>query len=252
MKKLLLLFSVTTLALPLTSSSQPPPDAPGGFDRPPMEEGFRPASPVQRWMKQLQETNPAEFERLRELRMSNPEAFRKEARVAVETQIMTRLAEERPAIHEILSNLSEDDRKWLMERLARQALGPGGPEGNHREGMEGRGREGHGNEPKREAMQRNRELVRQYHEARTEEEKNLIKQELRDQLSNLYDQRIAERSEQLKEAEQKLDSIRKALAQGQEGKEAFIEEKLEIWLNSPPPGPGRQENRPPPPGDEPL
>ena len=41
------------------------------------------SSPVQRWMRDLQQNDPERFERLQQLRMENPEAFRTEDRKSV-------------------------------------------------------------------------------------------------------------------------------------------------------------------------
>jgi hypothetical protein len=244
MKKRHIFFLFVMPALTFTVFSQPPPPQDEmGIGRPPMEENeFRPASPVQRWMRKMRESNPEEFERLNNLRLRDPESFRAEARAALESEIMSRLAKQRPAISDAIAKLSNEDKKWLLERIARSEMPmEGGP-------MPFRERR----ENDRNDHQRNRELVRQYHQSRSAEEKEAIRQKLREELSQLYDQRINERGEQLQEAEQKLEAIRRALKQGEQGKGEFIDDKLDIWLNSTPRNTDIRNRRPPPPpGEEP-
>lgn len=227
-----------TFTSAMLASAQPPP--PG--DAPPFRErhengnpGFFPASPLQQWLNQLAESDPEEFQRLQKLRMNDPEAFRQTAREKMKDLGLKRLQAARPAVYEAIINLPEDDRQWLAERLLRPNMGPP-PD---RPGRDGEG-------PRREKDPGiDRTLILAYQQAATEEDKNAAREQIREKLSLLYDQQLAQRRDQLTKAEEKLETIRKAIALGEAGKEAFIEEKLSLWLNHAD-GMGK---RPKPPGE---
>jgi len=218
------IFLMITFAATMLASAQPPPpeDAPPFRER--NEDGrpsFRPASPLQQWMHQLAESDPEEFQRLQELRMKDPEAFRQATREKLSELGLKRLQAARPAVYEAFINLPEEDRQWLADRLLLPNMGPP----HDRPGRSGEG-------PHRDKNQGiDRALIRAYKQAATEEEKNTARDQIREKLSSLYDQELAQRREQLTSAEAKLETIRKAIDLGEEGKEAFIEEKLSLWLN---------------------
>jgi len=210
----------------------PPPerffDAPPGRGQPPHEG--RPHAPLHQWMNQLREQDHAEYERLQALRLRDPETFRTLAREQLQTRALDRLRRERPAIYEAFTNLPEDDRRWLAERLLRP--GPGSPDAPP-PGERG---------PRHDAPAIDRDTVRAYKRATSDAERAPLRAELARQLSEAYDRQLAERQRQLTEAEEKIAAIRAALAAGEEGKQAFIEQKLEAWLMN--------GDRPPPPRDE--
>jgi len=187
--------------------------------------GFQPAAPLHRIMQDLRNNNPEEFTRLQELRMSNPEAFRNESRKILREAFLEKMKAERPEVHDAIINLSEADQVWLFERI----MGPGftGPGGASPPGWE-KGRKGNEREI-------GRELIRAYHQTNSPEEKDAIRIKLHDLLSTQYDQRLNDRKAQITEAENKLDQIKKSLEQGTAEKDAFIEDKLSIWLNGKPP-----------------
>jgi hypothetical protein len=228
-----------TFAAAMPSFAQPPPDAPPPFHRLMENEAppGHPASPLQQWMKQLAESDPEEFQRLQTLRMQDPQEFRRIAREKIKEHGLRKLQTERPAIYDAIIHLPEEDRQWLADRLLRPNVGP--PPGR-------RGPEDDG--PRRDdGPGLDRSLIRAYKQAKTEDDKIAARDQIRENLSALYDQQLAQRREQLSEAEEKIASIRKALALGEAGKEAFIEEKLSVWLNH---ADNKKGKRPPPPPGE--
>lgn len=240
--RLLILTATLFATLPLHAQPpapddpQAPPPPPGQFpDTPPRQgqptrEG-RPHAPLHQWMNQLREQDPAEFERLQELRLRDPEAFRTHVREQLQARALERLRRERPAIHDAFMNLPEEDRRWLAERLMRPGPGPGGPDAPP-PGDDG---------PRRDAPAIDRDTVRAYKRATSDAERAPLRAELARQLGDAYDQQLAERQRQLAEAEEKIAAIRAALAAGEAGKQAFIEQKLDAWL--------KHNDRPPPPRD---
>lgn len=189
--------------------------------------GFQPASPLHRIMQEMRQNNPEEFNRLQALRMNDPAAFRKEARVIVQQAMLEKIKGERPAIHDALSRLSEEDRDWLFDRISGPLFGGSG---RLPPGME---------KVKRGDDDRdiNRGLIRKYRQSDSAEERDAIREQLRRQLSDQYDQRLEERKAQIDEAEQKLTQVKKSLEQGLADKESFIDDKLTIWLQNEPQAP---------------
>ncbi len=228
---------VITFTAPMAASAQPPPGEP-----PPLRERhengkppFRPASPLQQWMHQLAESDPEEFQRLQDLRMKDPEAFRQATREKLTEHGLKRLQTARPAVYDAIINLPEEDREWLADRLLNPNMGPP-PD---RPGRDGKG-------PRRDKESGiDHTLIRAYKKAETEEEKSAARDQIRATLSTLYDQQLAQRREQLTDAEKKLETIRKTIELGESGKDAFIEEKLSLWLNHA----DNKGKRPKPPGE---
>jgi len=232
-------FSICIILASTTATliAQPPPK---DFNRPgagaPERRQWRPdgpesASPVQRWLQELQASDPETHDKLQQLRMEDPEAFRMEARKALSQRVLSNIQRERPSVYSALQELTEEDREWIMSRIARM------PHMMHRQSDQSTSDE----RDSPDERDQNRRLIRQYHNATDTGEKAGIRETLRTNLSAQYDRRIQEREEQLREATVKLEKIRQALAQGHEGKEAFIEEKLSIWLNAD--GPPRREGK---------
>lgn len=240
LRNLLLLTAtlLTTTALhaqpPEPGDPLSPPPPPERFldeaprrDLPPREG--RAHAPLHQWMNQLREQDPAEFERLQELRLRDPEAFRTLAREQLQTRALERLRRERPAIYDAFTNLPEEDRRWLAERLLRP--GPGSPDAPP---PDDRG-------PRQDTPAIDRDTVRAYKRAATDAERAPLRAELARQLGDAYDRQLAERQRQLTDAEEKMAAIRAALDAGEKGKQAFIEQKLDAWL--------KNNDRPPPPRD---
>jgi hypothetical protein len=76
-----------------------------------------------------------------------------------------------------------------------------------------------------------RNVIKQHRTSGSPEEKARLRRELEQQLGDEYDRRIEMREAQLKDTEEKLAEIRQTLQQGREEKDAFIAEKLSLWLD---------------------
>lgn len=194
-----------------TAVAQPPPHARGPStlfrDKP------EPSSPVRQWMTALSENNPAEYERLQQLRRENPRVFREVIRERMEEQTLERLKANRPTVHDALMQLAPEDRAWVLERMA----GPGmqrPDKGKDRDRLE----------------PGSRKLVRDYRETENKPEREAIRKQLHDALGQLYDRRLQERREQLEDLRKRLRKMEAAIEEGEQTREAFIEERLSIWL----------------------
>ncbi len=210
----LLLGVAATLAQPPPEHRGPPPHARGPSTL--FKEKPEPASPIRRWMMELREEDPEEFERLQQMRLENPRAFRDIISDRLEKTAMERLRDKRPAVHDALMSLSEEDRSWVMERMS-----------------------GHGmHSSKKERGKENstsslRQLARDYREAANEGERSAIRERLEEELGQLYDQRLEDRRAQLDEIRDRLRVMESAIAEGEQTRDDFIDEKLSLWLDAP-------------------
>ncbi|HMP89320.1 MAG TPA: hypothetical protein PJ991_03915 [Kiritimatiellia bacterium] len=196
--------------------------------------GSEGGSPVQRWMRELQQQDPETFTRLQQLRVENPEQFRQEARAAMTQRAMQNLQRERPNIYKAVMELPDEDKDWLVNRLSRlHSFLPPPPPPDDMDAEEAAS--------PRERDQYRR-LIRSYHQTENAEEKHQIRNAIRKQLEADYDNRLQNRTHQIQEMEQKLVQIRRALDAGSTDKERFIEEKLSVWLDREPP-PRREDRR---------
>jgi len=230
MKKCHIFFGLLLWAGTFACLAQPDGDMPPGRHSGEMGEshrgarmappGFQPASPLHRIMQDLRNNNPEEFTRLQELRMSNPEAFRNESRQIMQQAFLEKMKAERPQVYDAIIHLPEPDQVWFFDRIMGPGFaGPGAPPPGWEKGRKNNERE------------IGRELIREFHQTDSPEEKDAIRIKLRDLLSAQYDQRLNDRKAQITEAEQKLDQIKQSLEQGMAEKDAFIDEKLSIWLS---------------------
>lgn len=195
-----------------TVVAQPPPHARGPStlfrDKP------EPSSPARQWMLELSENDPAEYERLQRLRRENPRAFRETMREQLENSAMERLEKNRPAVYAALIQLSPEDRSWVLERMA-----------------------GHGRHPPENGRDHNRlktgsrELIRDYRDAENDSERAAIRARLSEELGRLYDRRLEERRDQLENIQARIRDMEAAVAEGEQNREAFIQERLSMWLD---------------------
>ncbi len=216
MKRLMLMLMLTTAAL--TATAQPGRDfSPGGGRRgePPPNghpEGG-PASPLRQWMRELRQQDPEEFARLQELRRENPAAFREQAGAALEQRLLRRLQTVRPGVHDALAAMKPEDRQWLLQQWAAPLSGsPDEPP------------------PPPAQFEPARKLIADYRQATTPEDKAALREQLSAELARQYDERLNRRREQLADAEAKLESLRRALAEGEAERDRFIQDRLNRWL----------------------
>ncbi|HMO49748.1 MAG TPA: hypothetical protein PKE26_02390 [Kiritimatiellia bacterium] len=188
-----------------------------------LERGDQRASPpLYRWMQDLRTSDPELFARLQALRRENPPAFREEARRMAYEKIQDTLRRERPAVFNALAGLSEDDRNWMVERLVAWSGGMRPKPAHHAPDVVPR-------DDKR--PERAPDLVRRHRLASDMEERARIREQLRDMLAQQYDEHWQTRREQLAEMEEKLAAMRRALEEGQEGRDRMIEDALSTLLD---------------------
>lgn len=204
-----------------TAIAQPPFHAPPDEDRPPPGEGRKGHemfSPVRRLLMNLRENDAAEFERLQQLRVSDPVAFRAEIHAHMQLNFMERLKKTRPSVHEALLQMTEEDRTWIAQRIGRID----GPPPQEDLDVPPPPQSKDANEVRR--------LVRDYRRETDPDQQAELREKLRKELQHHYDQRIKARQAQLEDIRAKIVELELALSEGEQQREAFLSEKLEALL----------------------
>lgn len=224
MKKLMIcLFASALLSqfAPAQPPNDPPRDGPPRSDWQNKNRAMRPDSRFHDAMNELRKQDPEKFEQLQELRMTDPGAFREEIHSLIRTAVINKLKVERPNVYEAVTTLNPEDRAWVIDVLAKSKFDDGS-------------RMPMGKPPKdgpRDERKDIRKLINQYNNIESEEERAVIRTELKDHISKQYDQRIEMGKADLSEMEEKLNQAREALRKGQQKKEQFIDEMLSHMLD---------------------
>lgn len=237
---LLLAFGLT--ALFVRTEDQKPPQSGGDGERPPHRRfnGERPPMEgeyVQRWLESLKQRSPEEYERAQKMMKENPEEFRKHLHQKLQDMKSRGGGQpggslrERPRLMEALKQLPQEDREWALQRLQPHFPQHGGrPEGF----PEFR----HPNPPElQQAEERVRDFVRKCRDGKTDDERKAAKQELREHLGSIFDQREKLRGESLKMMEEKFGKLRQQMEERQRDREKLVDARLEEVLQSPQPAP---------------
>lgn len=216
------------LTIPLFAAGQEPPEEmpgpppedaefmppPGG--PPPGEEGLAPPGPpVDQWMEHLRKERPEDFERLKQLRQDDPQAFRGALHQRLRQERIMRNLKDHPRVMEFLLGLPEQERDQVLRKLA-----PGGP---------GRGFRGPPEVTNPEVMKLEAEaqrLAKSYRKAAGDDERAKIRGELQGKLETLFDLREQERARQIERIETDLGKLKKALEDRQAHRADIISRRL--------------------------
>jgi hypothetical protein len=183
--------------------SEPVSRGPSGIrsQRDPAEE-----SAVFLWMEHLRNAEPEEFQRLRHLRQTQPEAFRAEIRRQVRKRGAERSAETRPAPQAM------DDEKGPHPRRS--------PKG----GIE--------RDPQTDRMEAELlELARRYHATDQPEEKDVIRQKIRDRIEASFERRDAAWTARIEAARKDLETLERRLEQWRAIRGETIERRVRVILD---------------------
>lgn len=199
----------------------PPPHPPPPHEMDGMEPGHRPRPdrPLERFMHQLQDRHPEEFERLRHMRETNPREFRSHLRnrrnQLRKMQIVEFLGEQ-PRFREAVEQMSPEEREQVANRFAeafRQDRGPRPPKPDFVNNEIGRFEAGL------------HDLAREY-QAAGDDEKPEIKQRIRSQLEIVFDLQEEQRRRHVEEAEKRLHRLQTMLNQRAENRDEVIDRKV--------------------------
>lgn len=230
MKSEILLAAFIATALPCIAPAQedfaPPPGPPPGGQH----VGGRGPEMVDRWLEQLKEKNPAEYERLVKLRDEDPDAFHKELRGKLRKEQSRLFMDKYPQLKEAVMALPPDERDAIMGRLMQpqgQGPGPGGPGGPGMERGMGPGG-GDMRTPEIEAQQEaTRTAAAAYKSASTPEEKEKARAELKAGLGKLFDLREQQRAKDIEKFDKHLAGLKEKLAKRQANRDQIIEKRLQ-------------------------
>lgn len=205
----LMLISMVSLSAP----AQPPAheaDAPP----PPMGEPRGPGPgghpPVHRFFEHIKKTNPEEFERLRQLRESDPEAFREEL-----TRRLTEARQRREEVGGVKPGGRRDAEFRPHPRGDADAMQVDSPELDRLE-LE------------------TRERARSVREAGTADEREKARAALKASLEKSFDLRERLRAERLAKMETRLKKIRQMLDERQGRRDEIIERRVRELTDSEP------------------
>lgn len=186
MKRLVTILAAG-LAMNLTWAKPPPGDFEPGDQPPP--------PPIQELMKRWKDKDPAEYERMRALRESDPEEFR-----------------------------SELHRKVMDARREHGRSGPDGERGHPSFGPLG---DGDGGSPEMRALEMKiKELSHAWRDTKDESQRPAIKQDLEKALGEAFDQREQNRRDRLVQMEKKLNELRTSLEQRRAKRAEIIGKRL--------------------------
>lgn len=178
-------------------------------------------SPLHRWIRELKETHPEDHERLERLRISDPTAFRVEARRVLHRQFLLRLEAERPSIYEAYQQLDPEDQEWLTHLVARSVAFYLRVVDPYERDLDSGPNE----------QEQFSDLIHRHRHTVDVAEREILHEELRARFSEQYDRRLLARRRQLVDAERKLAEIRENLERGRREKDAYIDARINLWLN---------------------
>ncbi len=202
-KLLLIALSTATLAW----AQLPPGDKPP-HERRPMPPGPGQPPPIELFFEMMRQRNPEEFERLRRLRETDPAAFRAELAERIQRERGRRGVDGGP--------LGRRGIPPYDEREARRAPP-----------ARGDGDVLHIRTPELDKMEsKTRELARAFREAKSEDERSKMKEELRGEIARLFDLRERLRRERVEQMRERLEKVEQLLADRAAHREAIIERRL--------------------------
>ncbi len=192
------------------------------------ESESREYRPLERWMASLKEEDPDEYERLENIRRTDPLAFREEIRERVrEMRLFQRLRRQHPELHEFLREQPRNERRHMMRYLRgmhddpNEAVSP-----RHRRSAD---------EPEIKSVESDiRRMVRDYRMEEDPGRRDMIRNGLKDEIERLYDIREAQQLERIKAMEERLDQLKQDLIRDREKRDMHIESFLDELLSPAP------------------
>jgi hypothetical protein len=189
---------------------------------------------IDKWLETVKQRNPDEFARMKKLRDENPEEFRRQLHQKLQDMRMKGGSlRDHPQVMDALKNLPPEERDWAMQRL--QPMPPGGSFSSGAGGM-GFDRGGmpdfrHISTPEiARGEEKSRDLVKKFHDAKTEVEKQEIKKTLRDAVASTYDLREKARADQFGQIEEKIAKIRKQINEHGTKRDEIIDARVKEML----------------------
>ncbi len=207
-------IALLALLLPIAGvtqlAAQPPPNR---------EPGPPPGPPpsIEKFFDIIRQRNPEEYERLRQLRETDPAAFRAEIAARIEQERIRRGIGAPPG---------EGPGPRMAPRGDREFRRP-------RPGEEGDAMAVHS--PEVEAHERKaREIAESLRAAKTDEERAARTRELRDELAQAFDLREQLRRERIKQMRERLEKVEAFLAARQANRDAILDRRVNELIGEDP------------------
>ncbi|GEM_PF-2312955 len=211
------------------------------LDEPHERPGFRGAreqgpggpmarEPVEEWMQRLREDDPEEYERMEELRQSDPAAFRDALRERVRRRRMLHeLRRQHPQLHEFMIRQPRHEREGMMRTLMRHSTRETRPDW-----MPAR-HPGFPSCPEtQDIVKEMRSLLDAYRTEPDPEKREALAEALRTHVEELYDIREQQQLERIRWMEERLHRLKKEWETQREQRDQLVEEYLEQLLRSAP------------------
>ena len=212
MKKSLLL--VFTILLPVLALAQRHPEQTNAAMR---------ESHVDEWLARIEQSNPAEYEKLMTLRKENPEAFRAELRDRLHHRQQMAHIKDWPKLQAFLTTLSPEERNNILDLIS--------PPG------EGRGfqKKPCGSDPAILSLEEEiNRLAKSFHASADPAEKAQIQTDVRARLEKIFALKEQGRREMIKKAEDDLIKLREQLEKRTANRDMIIERRMGEILNPSP------------------
>lgn len=216
---LIALTAVAAAAQPPPMEEIPPPDAPALAPEPMAPDG----PPLDRWLERLRAKDPAEYERLQQIRREGPEGFRRALHGKLRDERILARFQEFPKLCQFLLAMPEEERERIMKRIGAGTGplrgGPGGPGGPR----------GEPPAPSPELAALEAEVHRLSQVYRDESDpagKERLLGDLREQLEALFDLREQGREEHIARIEKDLARLKESFERRRELKDKIIERRI--------------------------
>lgn len=172
---------------------------------------------LERWMRQLKENDPEEFERMQQLRRDNPQEFSKNLKDRIQKSYIDRNLKEFPELQEFLRSLSPEERQHLLRKLSRMA-------NDHQ-------RRSHGTDKKssnkiKRLKEENKKHIRTYKNAEDNARPEL-EEKIKANLAEQFDLKEKDRALKIERLEKQLQKLKSSLGERGEKRDQIIQKHFE-------------------------
>jgi len=209
----------------------PPPDA--GFGPPGHPGPHRDHSPVYEWLDRLRKNNPEEYEKMKQMKEEDPEQFHTLLRNRVQRQRFKQALKAYPALRDTYDTLSAEDQNHLIDTLYR----PPQKRGSRNRTKNRTKKQKRNRNPQRKEIKEldkeTRQIAQNYHASEDEQERQLMRNELRIKLEKQFTIRNQDRLTHIQELEGKLTALKERMALRKSQEEQIITRRLEELTQDP-------------------
>ncbi|MEM7391361.1 MAG: hypothetical protein AAF492_03355 [Verrucomicrobiota bacterium] len=175
---------------------------------------------LEKWMKQIQANDPDFFQKMQAMREKDPREFYKALRERLTKHRFEHLMKHDPELKEAVDQIPPKARKKIMSMLSKSGGPPfmGPPRGSPEKGSA-------------EQEERSKQLARDYREASTDEDRQRLRDALKQEIVAVYDARREERLKALRRMEEEISRIKASIEDRDQHRDDIIQQRLEQLLN---------------------